>query len=97
MGTLAGSNASTSSGRTGTHIRPAQCQLVSSAVDSDRLTCTGVDTEWGFEQVIPMFGHFGVDTGIGVLQNDVLHRSFKLPLPGVSSPESSTRVEGLTR
>jgi hypothetical protein len=29
-------------------------------------------TEWGFQQMVTMFGNFGIDSGVGVLQYDVL-------------------------
>jgi len=40
----------------------------------ERHTCSGVYTEWGFEQMITMFRDFRINTGIRILKDNILSR-----------------------
>jgi hypothetical protein len=41
-------------------------------VDGDTdATCSGMNTEWRLEQMVAVLGHLGIDTGVGVLQDNI--------------------------
>ena len=74
VGTVSGSKLSTSDGLIGTQIRPDLVLEYTLRVTMDkirRLTGTRMNAEWRFQQVIPVFRHFRIDSWVSILQDDI--------------------------